>query len=164
MVTLDFILLAIILISAVVGVVQGFLREVCSLVSWVLGAWLAWKLGPSVAPHLGGTLEDPAHAIWAGRAIVFIAVLVAGAIVGALVGYFVRLSIFSGLDRLLGFVLGFVRGLVIIGIAIILAQTMRFDTEAWWTKSRLVPHLEPVASLLRGLVGDHLPSRSIGER
>jgi membrane protein required for colicin V production len=163
MVTLDYIILGIVLLSAIVGLVQGFLREVCSLVSWVLAVWLAWKLAPSLAPHLGGALEKPPYGIWAARGILFIAVLVVGAVIGAIVNYFVRLSIFSGLDRLLGFVLGVFRGLVILGVAIILAQSVRLDGEGWWKKSRLVPHLEPVANLLRSLAGEHLPRRATGD-
>lgn len=157
MVTLDYIILAIVLISAVAGLIQGFLREVCALVTWVLAVWLAWKLGPLIGPHLGGALAKEPYGLWAGRALVFVAVLVVGAIVGAVVNHFVRLSLFSGLDRLLGFVLGVLRGVVIVGVAVILAQTLRLDGEAWWQKSRLVPQFTPVANLLRTIVGDHLP-------
>jgi membrane protein required for colicin V production len=163
MVTLDYILIAIVLLSAVVGLIQGFLREVCSLVAWVLAVWLAWKLGPSLGEHLGGALREAPYGAWAGRAIIFIAVLVVGAIVGATLNYFIRLSMFSGLDRLLGFVLGFLRGLVICGVAIILAQAVRLDGEGWWKKSRLMPHLQPVANLLRAVAGDHLPQRATGD-
>jgi membrane protein required for colicin V production len=163
MVTLDYIIIAVVLISAVAGLIQGFLREVCSLVTWVLAVWLAWKLGPLLGPHLGGALSKAPYGLWAGRALVFIAVLVIGAIIGATVNYFVRLSIFSGLDRLLGFVLGLFRGLVIVGVAVILAQAVRLDGEGWWKKSRLVPHLTPVADMLRAIVGDHLPRPSPGD-
>jgi membrane protein required for colicin V production len=163
MVTLDYIIIAIVLISAIAGLVQGFLREVCSLLSWVLGLWLAWKFGPSLEPYLGGALRKAPYGLWAGRAIVFIAILVIGAIIGAIVNYFVRLSMFSGLDRLLGFVLGLLRGVVIVGVAIILAQAVRLDGEAWWKKSRLVAPLEPVANLLRTLAGDHIPQRAAGD-
>jgi membrane protein required for colicin V production len=156
MVTLDYIILAIVLISAIAGLIQGFLREACSLVTWVLGIWLAWKLGPVLAPHLGGVLRTELYGLWAGRAIVFVAVLVIGAIVGATVNHFVRLSMFSGLDRLLGFVLGLARGVVIVGVVIILAQAVKMDGEAWWKKSRLVPLAEPVAGALRAIVGDRL--------
>ncbi len=160
MVTLDYIILAIVLISAVAGLIQGFLREACSLVTWVLAVWLAWKFGPMLAPHLGGALSKAAYGLWAGRAIVFVAVLVIGAIIGATINYFVRLSMFSGLDRLLGFVLGLVRGVVIVGVGIILAQTVRLDGETWWKKSRLMPQLEPVAGVLRAIAGDHLKTRA----
>jgi membrane protein required for colicin V production len=160
MVTLDYIVIAIVLVSAIVGLIQGFLREVCSLIAWVLAIWLAWKFAPVLAPKLGGALkEQPVYGLWVARAILFTAVLVVGAIIGSIVNYFVRLSIFSGLDRLLGFVLGVARGLVIVGVVVILAQALRFDDEAWWKKSRVVAGFTPVADLLRALAGDRLPVR-----
>jgi membrane protein required for colicin V production len=162
MVTLDYIILAIVLISAIAGLIQGFLREACSLVTWVLGVWLAWKLGPLLAPHLGGVLRTEPYGLWAGRAIVFVAVLVIGAIVGATVNHFVRLSMFNGMDRLLGFVLGIGRGVVIVGVVVILAQSVRLDSEAWWKKSRLLPMAEPVAGVLRSMVGDRLKTVADG--
>jgi membrane protein required for colicin V production len=163
MVTLDYIVIAVVLVSAIIGAFRGFLREVFSVISWVLAVWLAWKYGPELAPKLGRTLKDPAYAQWAARAIILLVVIVAGYVVGAVVNYFVRLSMFSGLDRLLGFVLGFARGLVIIGIATILAQAMKFDDEAWWTGSRLTASLKPVAGVLRALAGDHLPPSLAGK-
>jgi uncharacterized membrane protein required for colicin V production len=72
------------------------------------------------------------------------------------VNHFVRLSLFNGLDRFLGFVLGVGRGVVIVGVVIILAQSVKMDGEAWWKKSRLMPLAEPVAGVLRAIVGDRL--------
>lgn len=159
MVTLDYIILAIILLSAVIGLVQGFLKEICSLVTWVLAIWLAWALGPSVAPYLGGVLKQEPYGLWTGRAIVFVLVLIAGAMIGYAVNHFVRMSLFSGLDRMLGFVLGLVRGVVIVGFVVILAQAAELDTEAWWQRSKLAPVVTPVANGLRALVGDRLSDR-----
>jgi membrane protein required for colicin V production len=161
MVAIDYIILAIVLVSAATGLIQGFLREVCSLVTWVLALWLAWKLGPVLEPHLGGALRQAPYGLWAGRAIVFIVVLVIGSIIGAILNHYVRLSIFSGMDRLLGFVLGLVRGVVIVGVGIILAQQVRLDGEAWWKKSRLLPYMQPVANVLRAVAGEHLPRRPV---
>jgi membrane protein required for colicin V production len=159
MVAIDYIILAIVLVSAVTGLMQGFLREVCALVTWVLAMWLAWKFGPLLVPHLGGALRQVPYGLWAGRGIVFIGVLVIGGIIGAIVSHYVRLSIFSGLDRLLGFVLGLLRGVVIVGVVVVLAQQVKLDGEGWWRKSRLLPHMQPVANMLRALAGEHLPSR-----
>jgi len=160
MVAIDYIILAVVLVSAVTGLIQGFLREVCSLVSWVLAVWLAWKIGPSLEPHLGGVLRQAPYGLWAGRGIVFIIVLVVGGIIGAIVSHYVRLSIFSGLDRFLGLLLGLIRGVVIVGVAMILAQQLRLDGEGWWKKSKLLPTVQPVANLLRALAGEHLPKRA----
>jgi membrane protein required for colicin V production len=159
MVAIDYIIIAIVLVSAVTGLIQGFLREVCALVTWVLAVWLAWKFGASLQPYLGGALRQPPYGLWAGRGIVFIFVLVIGGIAGAIINHYIRLSIFSGLDRLLGFVLGVLRGVVIVGVAIVLAQQVRLDGEGWWKKSRLLPNLQPVANMLRAVAGEHLPGR-----
>lgn len=160
MVTLDYILIAVVLLSAIVGLFRGFLLEVISLVTWILALWLAWKFAPALAPKLGGVLKEPPYGLWAARSILFLIVVVAGWIIGAVINHFVRLSMFSGLDRLLGFLLGLGRGVVIIGVAIILAQAARLDDEAWWQKSRLATVFTPVAGFLRALAGDHLPSRA----
>lgn len=162
MATLDYIVLGIVLLSAIAGVVRGFLREICSLVAWVLAVWLAWKLGPWLEPHLGGALRQPPFGTWAARGIVFVAVLVIGAGLAAIIDHFVRLSIFSGLDRLLGFVMGLLRGVVILGIALILAQAVQLDDEGWWKKSRIMSMMEPVANMLRSIAGEALPDRLKG--
>lgn len=159
MVTFDYIILAIILLSAVVGLVQGFLKEVCSLVTWVLAIWLAWQFGPSLAPHLGGTLSQEPHGLWAGRAIIFVIVLIVGAIVGFGINHFVRMSLFSGLDRMLGFLLGLIRGVVIVAFVVILAQSVKMNDEGWWQRSKLLPVVTPVAGALRAVIGEYLPDR-----
>ena len=163
MVTFDYILLAIILLSAIVGLVQGFLREICSLVTWVLAIWLAWHYGPALAPHLGGVLDTEPYGLWAGRAIIFVAVLVAGAIIGFAVNHFVRMSLFSGLDRMLGLLLGLIRGVVIVAFVVILAQSVKLDGEGWWQRSKLVPVVTPLAHVLRAMIGEYLPDQRAGQ-
>jgi membrane protein required for colicin V production len=161
MATFDLIILAIVLLSAVVGLVRGFLREITSLVTWVLAFWLAWRFAGSLAPHLGETLSGP-PGVWAARAIIFITVLVLGAIVAYVLDRLVRMSLFSGLDRMLGFLLGFVRGVVIVAVVLILGQSAKLDSEGWWQGSKLVPVVTPVASLLRAVGGDYLPRPAQG--
>jgi membrane protein required for colicin V production len=151
---LDYLILAVVLLSAIAGLVRGFLKEVCSLVTWFAAVWLAWQFGPSLEPYMGGALREPPFGLWAGRAVVFIAVLIVGAIIGALISYFVRLSLFSGLDRFLGFLLGVARGVVILGVLMILGQSVRLDSEGWWERSKLVKQIQPVASLLRSITGE----------
>src|SRR5690606_14673738 len=146
MATFDLIILAIVLLSAVVGLVQGFLKEIASLVTWVLAFWLAWQYAPALAPHLAGTLSTEPHGIWAARAILFVSVLVAGAIVGYLLDRFVRMSLLSGLDRMLGLRLVRGRGVVIVALVLILSRSAQLVHERWYKRSKLVPALTAVAS------------------
>jgi membrane protein required for colicin V production len=157
--TADYLLLLLLVITAVVGLMRGFLREVIALLAWVIGVLAAWHLGRLLEPHLGGLLAGPQVRPWVARAMVLAAVLLLGAAAGAVGTHFVRLSIFSGMDRLLGFFFGLLRGVVMLGVFVISCQTLQLDSERWWHKSLLVPYGEDVASVLRSLVGEELKGR-----
>jgi membrane protein required for colicin V production len=150
----DYILLAVMVISALVGAVRGLLREVVALLTWLVALWAAWQFGPLLEPALGGLLADPDVRPWAARAILFVALLFVGAAIGWIVSYFVRLSLFSGTDRLLGLLFGVARGVVVVGILALLGQTLELDEEPWWSGSLLMPQAERTADALRGLVGE----------
>ena len=157
--TADYLLIALLVISAIVGVMRGFLREAIALTAWLIGVLAAWHFGPLLEPHLGGLLAGPQVRPWVARAVLLVGILLLGAAVGALVVYFVRLSIFSGMDRLLGFVFGLLRGLVMLGVLVIFCQTLRLDGERWWHKSLLVPYGEDIASVLRSVLGEESKGR-----
>jgi membrane protein required for colicin V production len=150
----DYVITGVLLFSALAGVVRGFLREVCSALTWILAFWVAWHYGPLLEPHLGGVLKQPAVGVWAARAILFLVVLLIGTAIGALLAHVMRVSLFSGLDRLLGLLLGLLRGLVIVGLLAILCHTLKLDGEPWYQQARLVRYAEALANGLRTLGGD----------
>jgi membrane protein required for colicin V production len=150
----DYWIIAIVLLSAIIGLLRGFLREVVAVVTWLLALFIAWHFGALLAPHLGGLLTDGQVRPWAARAILFLLVLFIGSMAGVFIGHFVRLSMFSGMDRLLGFAFGLARAAVVLGVLVIICQLLRLDGESWWRESVLVPYAERVAEGLRTLVGD----------
>jgi membrane protein required for colicin V production len=153
---IDYVIVGILLFSAVFGIVRGFVREVCALLTWVLAVFFAFRYGQVIEPYLGGALEQQPYRTWAARVPVFILVLMVGTAVGALLAHFVRVSFFSGLDRMLGFLVGLARGFVVLGLAALLCQNVRLDGEAWWKQSRLLPYVEDLADLLRSVAGENL--------
>jgi membrane protein required for colicin V production len=150
----DYVIIAAILISAIVGSARGFLRESIAVLTWLIALFLAWHFADWVAPHLGGLLAESEVRPWAARVIVVVLVLLFGSLLGALLAHYVRLSIFSGMDRLLGFVFGLLRGIVVLGVFVILGQLLRLQGEPWWRHSLLMPYAESVANGLRVLVGE----------
>ena len=150
----DYLVIAAVLISAVVGAMRGFLREAVALVAWLLALFIAWHFADWVEPHLGGLLAGSAVRTWAARVIIVLLILLLGAAIGALLSHFVRLSIFSGMDRFLGLIFGLLRGVVLLGVFVILGQLLRLDGEHWWTRSLLIPYGESVANGLRTMVGE----------
>jgi membrane protein required for colicin V production len=156
MIAVDYIILAIIVISAVMGLVRGLLREAVAVITWVLAIVLAWSFASSLEPHLGGVLVGSPLRIWAARLIIFIGILLLGGAVATVLGHYVRVSMFAGMDRFLGCVFGLVRGVVIVGAFTIAVQALRMDEDPAWKRSHLMPYASSVADALRGLVGENL--------
>jgi membrane protein required for colicin V production len=151
---LDYLLIALMVISCVAGVLRGLLREVIALVTWVAAVWIAWHYAAVLEPRLGGALASEGVRAWAARSIIFVAVVLLGTCIGAIVGRVVRLSIFSGTDRFFGGIFGFLRGLVMIGLFVMLCHALRLNGEPWWRGSTLIPYGERAANVLRGMVGE----------
>ena len=159
MIFVDYLLIAILLVSVIIGALRGFLREAIALVSWILALFLAWQFAAvtraasrrlarraSGHAHLGGARAHRSWPCWSSAASS-----------GALLGHFVRLSLFSGLDRLLGFFFGLLRGLVVLGLLVILGQLLRIDAEPWWEQVEAHAAGERIANGLRAIVGEHWP-------
>jgi membrane protein required for colicin V production len=155
-IAVDYIILAIILVSAVMGLVRGLLREAIAVITWFLAIVLAWSFGPSLEPHLGGVLVGSPLRIWAARAIIFVGILLLGGAVAVIVSHYVRVSMFAGMDKFLGLVFGLIRGIVIVGAFTIAVQALRMDEDASWKRSKLMPYATGVADALRGMVGEKL--------
>ena len=152
--TADYYIIAFVVLSALMGVLRGFLREVIALASWIVALFVAWHLTGMVEPHLESGIHDPIIRVWVARAILFFGVLLIGSVTGSLVAHFVRLSIFSGTDRFLGLLFGLMRAAVALGVLAILGQLYRLDAEKWWHESQLIPYCEKLGNAVRGLVGE----------
>jgi membrane protein required for colicin V production len=154
MTPVDYTLIAIVAVSAVIGAFRGFLREVISLLTWVIALWVGWHYADLVAPYLAGVLAEEPVRTWVSRALVVFGVLLLGTLVGVVATYFVRMTLFSGLDRFLGFVFGLLRGGVVLGVLVILGQLLEIDRAPWWQASKLMPYAETSAAVIRKIVGD----------
>jgi len=150
----DYLVILAIVLSSVIGVIRGFLREAVALGAWLIALFLAWHFSDLIEPHLGGLMADSSVRPWAARVILVALVLLLGAGIGAGLAHFVRLSIFSGMDRLLGLLFGLLRGFVLLGVFVILGQLLRLQGEHWWRGSLLIPYGESIANGLRVLVGE----------
>jgi membrane protein required for colicin V production len=150
----DVLILLLMLGSTLIGALRGVVREVVSVVFWILAIWASWKLGPVVEPHLGGLLANPSVAPWVGRLVILVLVLLVGWLVGMLLSYFTRSIGLGPLDRGIGLFFGIVRGMVLVGLLIIGGELLHLNHEEWWARSKLVPYGETVADLLRAMVGE----------
>jgi membrane protein required for colicin V production len=163
----DFIIVAIIGASVIIGAVRGFVREAVALITWLVAIWIAWRFSGFLHPYLGGVLETPEQKAWLARGIVLLAVLLVGSLVGALLSWLTRTAAgLSVLDRLFGFLFGLTRGVVVVGFAALLGHTLRLEQEPWWKHSKLAPYAVNVAGWLESFAGEsrHFAHRALDAR
>lgn len=148
---IDYLILAVLLISLLLGFFRGFLREAIGLLTWLGGLWLAWHYAYLLEPHLGGLVAHPPYSTWAARAILMLGFLVLGWMIGGIVAYFVHQSGISlMLDRMIGMLFGFIRGVVLVSIAIMLGEQLELQHTGWWQRARLMPMATEVATFIKG--------------
>jgi membrane protein required for colicin V production len=126
-----------------------------SLITWVLALWVAWRFSGILDPLLA-SITSPALKLWAGRVILFVAVMLGGALVSKLFVMLIHSSGLTSTDRVLGMVFGAGRGVVVIGLLVILFQMLELDREPWWEESLIVPRTAELTETLRGYLNTGL--------
>lgn len=157
---IDYLILAVLLISLFLGFFRGFLGEAISLISWLGGLWLAWHYAYLIEPHLGGLIAEPPLNTWAARTIMLVAVLIAGWLIGGVVTYFAHQSGISlMLDRLLGMLFGVIRGMVLVSIMVMLGVQVQLERTEWWQESRFMPLAVEVSGWVKGFADSAVSER-----
>ena len=82
MIWVDYVIIAVIALSALIGLARGLIREVLSLVIWVAAAGVAWVFHRPLADQLTPWLSTPTVRIGVAFVILVFVVLILGAISG----------------------------------------------------------------------------------
>ncbi len=148
----DLIIAALVITSAIYGLYRGLIRELISLIAWVLAFFLAILFSPNFA-----NLLDPT---WAGETLrlifsfsaIFVGVLIVSSFIQFVVRKFLSLVGLGSLDRFLGMVFGIARGVVISTILLVLFIEL-FPTNSWAENSKVSTYLLAYESLVVDLLG-----------
>lgn len=147
---IDYLILAVLVASTLLGAIRGFVREAIGLLAWLGGLWLAWRYAPLLEPHLGGMVGEPPVSTWTARALIVLAVLIVGWLVAGILGYFLRHSGLTLLvDRTLGMFFGAVRGAVVIAVFVMLGEFVELNRVEWWRQSKLLPYSAELATWIQ---------------
>jgi len=141
----DYIIIAVLALSVMVGLWRGLVSEVLALVIWVAAFWVAWVFGPVLAVHLEGLVRQPALRIIGAYVACFVLVLVVGAVLRVLARKLIDGVGLAGPDRVLGGVFGLARGILVVTLAVFLVGFTALSRDAWWQQSILLPHFRQAA-------------------
>ena len=149
---LDIVILGIILLSALISLVRGFVREAFSLAVWVLAFWVSWSFFRDLEVPLQAWIESPTVRLGVAFAVLMIATLVVGGLVNFLIIQLVQRTGMSGTDRLIGMVFGAARGVLLVAVLVLLAGLTPMPEEDWWLESSLIGYFQELSYWLRDLL------------
>lgn len=153
MIWADWVLLAALVASIVIGVLRGFTREFLGLISWIIAIAAALFLAPSTLGLLEPHIATPSLRIAASYALVFFAFLLIGAIATTVISTLVRKSAsLSAIDRMVGGGFGLIRGVLIGVLAVWMVGLTPARQDPWWKQSMLIPGCEWLAEGFRSIL------------
>lgn len=159
----DYLLVGIIILSALVSLIRGFVREFISLLSWIIAIWAALTYCHAFAASMPEMISNETARISIAFAILFLGILLCGALIGYLVAHLVEKTRLTLMNRLLGVVFGLARGALVIAIAILICELTPAPQYNAYKQSVLIPKFTPITTWIHGFLPDyvnkHFPSQ-----
>ncbi len=149
---LDYVILATLVLSTLVGVIRGVVREMLGVGTWIFAFVMAFYFADTVASALSGFIGDPALRVLTAYAGVFLVVLAIGAVLTSLLANWIRQTGLSAADRSLGGGFGLVRAVLLVGGGALLVQLAEAQDATWWQNSDLAGHFDIVRRAIAALL------------
>lgn len=152
---IDFTIIGVILLSTVISLIRGFVKEAISLAIWFAAFFIASQFYADLATYMT-KFEDQLIRNGVAIAILFASTLILGGLVNYLVSQLVQFTGLSGTDRALGSVFGLLRGALIVSALLFFLDTFTASSGSlWWQESVLIPEFTPFIELFFKFIQDN---------
>jgi membrane protein required for colicin V production len=142
---LDYALLAVVGLSALVGIWRGLVREVFALAGWVAAIAVAMLFAGEAAKLIPSGFATPLVRTVIAFTLLFVVILATVSIAGLLFTKAARAVGLGLADRTLGGVFGFARGALILLVLALAAGLTAVPKEPFWREAKLAAPLETAA-------------------
>ena len=139
----DWSIVFIIVLSGLIGMKRGFIKEALSLTVWVVAFLAARWLDEPLANVFTHWLDNVAVSMRQSLAfiLVFFLVLILGGVINYLLGTLVEMIGLKMTDRLFGVLFGLARGALVVMVAVLyIPEVVPVHRDAWWYNSAIIPY------------------------
>jgi membrane protein required for colicin V production len=149
MIWVDIAILGIIVISALISLMRGFVHEALSLLGWLVSFWLALTFAGDLAESFLSGISVPSLRVAVAFTIIFVLTLVIMALINKLASQLIKKSGLTGTDRMIGMIFGVMRGVLIVSVLVLLAGFTPMPQDSWWHESVVIDVFHEFALWLR---------------
>ena len=155
---LDWIIVAVIVLSVLAAIAQGFFFEIFSLAGVVVGYLIAIWQYHALAPLFLPYVKSPAFANLAGFLTIFFVVTLLASVAGKVTRWIMQEAGLRWIDRVLGGAFGLIRGLAAVTIGLLALATFAPESKLF-NGSSLAPYF-----LLAGRTASYLAPYEVREK
>lgn len=145
----DYLVLFVLICSVVVSTLRGLVKEILSLLGWIVSFVVANAYGESLANLLPDAIPGNATRLIVAFIALFIGVRLLMALLTMAIDAVVKASGLAVADRGLGGLFGLGRGLVIVLAAVLLCGMTAIPQQAFWKGALLSPLAETAARTVK---------------
>jgi membrane protein required for colicin V production len=132
---LDWVVVAVLAASVLLGLWRGLVYEVLSVLNWLAAFVLAQWLAPRAAALMPFSRAGESVQYAAGFVVVFIGALFVGGLLAWVTSKLVEAVGLRPIDRALGGIFGLVRGTVAVLVLAVVVHLTGLKSGGWWTES-----------------------------
>lgn len=150
----DIVVILIILISACLAFVRGFIREALALGTWLLAIYLGFTQYQLATPYVQDKIDNPMMRDFVGGLIIFGLVMLVLVPIGFYVRTFIKGDQITSVDRSFGFVFGAARGFLLLSIFYLIISWLMPEEKqpAWLKEANTRPVLVYGADIIRSVI------------
>lgn len=143
---LDYIIIAVVLISVIASFFRGFLREAISLATWFFAFLGALKFAPALSNATKHMIAHHTVRYVICAIVIFFVIWIIGVIINKVAHTLVSTAGLGLFDRVLGFIFGAIRGLLFAVIILLIISVTSAAEKPWAKNSVLAPYFKPIVT------------------
>ncbi|MEW6369555.1 MAG: CvpA family protein [Pseudomonadota bacterium] len=145
----DYLVLFVLVSSVVISTMRGLVKEILSLLGWVVAFVVANAYGAKLAPLLPELIPGETVRLMVAFVALFLGVRILMGLLSLALGALIEASGLSLADRGLGGLFGLARGVVIVLAAVILCSMTSIPQQDFWKDALLSPLAETGARTVK---------------
>lgn len=145
----DYLVLFVLIASVVISTLRGLVKEILSLVGWIVAFVVANAYGAQLAPLLPEVIPGATARLIVAFIALFLGVRILMGLLSLAIGALVEATGLSLADRGLGGLFGLARGIVIVLAGVILCGMTDIPKQAFWQQALLSPIAETGARTVK---------------
>lgn len=156
----DYLVIFVLVCSVVISTLRGLVKEILSLIGWIVAFMVANAYGEALAALLPTAIPGTLARLIVAFLALFIGVRILTMLLGLAIEALIKAAGLTLADRGLGGLFGLARGLVLIMAAVLLAGMTSLPQQSFWKEALFSPLAETAAQTIKpwlpGDFGNHV--------